>query len=299
MVTMSSSAGHTENLRLARVDMLKLKIKEAGKVRMANFGFPQPPYDRFYSWITGMLVMLMELEQQDSLSTWQRLHTYVKICSEGGKGPLAALQAASESSYFSQSGKWLSLCGKFEMMVDVMTPLMKSAPERVNHMIQMFETRENWPEGFANGLGDSIMFNFDVQQPFLVYAMRVIMDELRAKGLYGSAVEELKIVTVPDFKPEWVPRMGLTGHQIRIHTGANRREVSVCSVCAQPASVPFHHCNYCGDSPSFHHGRCCPVLHLQSQNSDEDDTWGNMTAVSARPSNTRRGSASRSPARAG
>ena len=53
--------------QLARVNELKLKIQEASKVRMANFGFPQPPYDRLYSWTTGMIVMIMELEQQESL----------------------------------------------------------------------------------------------------------------------------------------------------------------------------------------------------------------------------------------
>ena len=157
-------------------------------------------------------------------------------------------------------------------------------------MIYKFETREHRPH---------IMFDFDAQQPFLVYAMKVIMDELRAKGLYRSAVEELRIVTVPDFRPKWVPKMGLTGHSISAPDGANRREISVCSVCAQPANVPFHHCNHCGESPSFHHGRCCPVLNNRYQNSDEDNAWGNMTAVSAGPSNSRRGSVSRSPARAG
>ena len=32
----------------------------------------------------------------------------------------------------------------------------------------------------------------------------------------------------------------------------------VCSVCLQPADVPFRSCRRCGDKPSFHHGGCCP-----------------------------------------
>ena len=31
-----------------------------------------------------------------------------------------------------------------------------------------------------------------------------------------------------------------------------------CCICGKFARVPFAKCNYCGDSPSYHHGRCCP-----------------------------------------
>jgi hypothetical protein len=31
-----------------------------------------------------------------------------------------------------------------------------------------------------------------------------------------------------------------------------------CCICGKFARVPFARCNYCGDSPSYHHGRCCP-----------------------------------------
>ena len=31
-----------------------------------------------------------------------------------------------------------------------------------------------------------------------------------------------------------------------------------CCICGQFAKVPFDRCNYCGDTPSYHHGRCCP-----------------------------------------
>ena len=35
------------------------------------------------------------------------------------------------------------------------------------------------------------------------------------------------------------------------------RSAQICSVCGAFARVPFPNCNYCGISPSYHHGRCC------------------------------------------
>ena len=32
-----------------------------------------------------------------------------------------------------------------------------------------------------------------------------------------------------------------------------------CRVCGGFARVPFAVCNFCGDRPSWHHGRCCPA----------------------------------------
>ncbi len=33
---------------------------------------------------------------------------------------------------------------------------------------------------------------------------------------------------------------------------------SYCCICGKFARVPFARCSYCWDSPSYHHGRCCP-----------------------------------------
>ena len=32
-----------------------------------------------------------------------------------------------------------------------------------------------------------------------------------------------------------------------------------CSICGEFARVPFRYCRFCGNSPSWHHGRCCPA----------------------------------------
>ena len=34
---------------------------------------------------------------------------------------------------------------------------------------------------------------------------------------------------------------------------------SRCFICGEFARVPYRYCWFCGDSPSWHHGRCCPV----------------------------------------
>ena len=31
-----------------------------------------------------------------------------------------------------------------------------------------------------------------------------------------------------------------------------------CCICGRFARLPFAWCNHCGDTPSYHHGRCCP-----------------------------------------
>ena len=275
--------------------MLKIKTKEAGKVRMARFGFPQPPYDRLYSWVTGMLVMLAELEFQEYSDACQQVHSFLANCVRKGKDPIASSKKAVESPVLAPSGKWTGLCGKFEMMLDTMTPVMTAEPEIIRNMIYIFEINE------ISGVNEDhcIEYDFDPKQSFLAFTMKVIMDDLRAKGLYGSAVEELRIVTVPDFKPKWVPIMGLNGHAIRDPDRADRGRLSRCSVCAQPANVPYHMCRLCGESPTYHHGRCCPGVSSRNQRLDEDDPWGNMVAISSEPPNRGRGSASRSPPRAG
>ena len=33
---------------------------------------------------------------------------------------------------------------------------------------------------------------------------------------------------------------------------------NVCEICGEYGRVPFRWCSFCGDSPSWHHGRCCP-----------------------------------------
>ena len=108
---------------------------------MEKFGFPQPPYDRFYSWITGMLVMLTELENQEYMESRRSVHALIKGRINDGQSPLAVLKIVFESSLLSPGGKWTSLCGKFEMMLDVMTPLMKAEPNSINHLIYKFETQ--------------------------------------------------------------------------------------------------------------------------------------------------------------
>ena len=102
--------------------------------------------------------MIVEREEQGRAEVWRRLQSYMKIRSEQGQGPTAALHSASQSPYFSQSGKLTSLCGQFELLMDVMTPLMNASPEEANNLIRKFDIKENWPQGFANGLGDTIMF---------------------------------------------------------------------------------------------------------------------------------------------
>ena len=44
-----------------------------------------------------------------------------------------------------------------------------------------------------------------------------------------------------------------------------------CSICWRYARVPFRWCSFCGDSPSWHHGRCCPDFDPDREDVGEDE----------------------------
>jgi hypothetical protein len=288
----------------ARVAELKFKVQEANRTRMANFKFPQPAYDRLYAWIIGMVILAIELEQKEKEEGWEQLQRYVDMrlanSNKHRDDMKNYIDTASEFAYFSQKEKWSSLIGKLEMMLDVITQFMQETPERVRYFFPKFNVKENWPKfkeedcfgdfyrhnGLINSgkLEDTIEYEVDKQQPYLLQSLRVLMQELHAKNIYKTAVEELRLVTVPSFKPKWTPKMGRNGYFIRNDIGPDRGQLSVCAICLQPANVPFHHCNFCKESPSFHHGRCCPMVTFKTQEVDkrEEDVWGSISARSAK-----------------
>ena len=52
-------------------------------------------------------------------------------------------------------------------------------------------------------------------------------------------------------------RHTLRGQRRHNRLGSPLGEHRLCSVCAEPADIPFDHCRFCNDRPSMHHGRCC------------------------------------------
>ena len=46
--------------------------------------------------------------------------------------------------------------------------------------------------------------------------------------------------------------------EVRVR-GPGNYPPNTCRICGDYARVPFARCNFCGDAPSFHHGRCCPM----------------------------------------
>ena len=51
----------------------------------------------------------------------------------------------------------------------------------------------------------------------------------------------------------------------------------LCCLCGEFARVPFAKCNYCGETPSYHHGRCCP--HKPSGEASGGASSGGKTPV--------------------
>jgi hypothetical protein len=44
-----------------------------------------------------------------------------------------------------------------------------------------------------------------------------------------------------------------------------------CCYCGIPAFIPYADCNFCGDQPSYHHGRCCPNRSAQPEFSSTEE----------------------------
>ena len=64
---------------------------------------------------------------------------------------------------------------------------------------------------------------------------------------------------------------GEYGYGVEAEAAANQRHEALlarhgidppadtfCMICREFGRVPYAECWYCGDSPSWHHGRCCP-----------------------------------------
>ena len=273
------SANHNQT----RIGEIKSKIEESNVIRKNTFRFPQPAYDRFYSWIIAMTVMIVELEEQEYREDWKRLQHYVEISHADGIPPAVSLEQASESTYFSRSGQWAGLIGKMEMLLDTLTALLQTIPEKMPSIIRKFEVNVKIISTVHKAL---IEYDLGPGQQCLTMSINLLMEELRKRNLYKTAIEELKLMTVPGFGQQWTPRMGTKGQYVQNNSDPCRRHFSICAICQGPAQVPYDRCRHCGESPSFHHGRCCPALtSATSDNADnESDVWGKMTAISAQSS---------------
>ena len=64
-------------------------------------------------------------------------------------------------------------------------------------------------------------------------------------------------------------------HDDAVNDGAERNNTATtneqrCSICHGWAGVPFGDCWFCGQAPSWHHGRCCP-------DRPQSGTWFELT----------------------
>ena len=47
-----------------------------------------------------------------------------------------------------------------------------------------------------------------------------------------------------------------------------------CEFCWMEGGTPFNLCRYCGDAPSWHHGRCCPLKPFRGDWCEYCQEWG-------------------------
>jgi hypothetical protein len=173
-----------------------------------------------------------------------------------------------------KQGKWPGLCARLSLLLDAFSKVEGSDRLQV---VKQFHVERYVPSPAHEGVESSehecifiqtvnqsrapleiIKFKFLHTEAFLHEAFLIVFTEIEEKGLMGQAVIEVKLVTVPEITQEWTPRMGTEGRLMDNPSTPAAAQLNVCSICSQRADVPFFRCNFCGDSPSFHHGRCCP-----------------------------------------
>ena len=52
-----------------------------------------------------------------------------------------------------------------------------------------------------------------------------------------------------------------------------------CTDAINPQTFPYKNCSGCGASPSYHHGRCCPLKKLQKRQNLQKGRWEHNHSV--------------------
>ena len=93
--------------------------------------------------------------------------------------------------------------------------------------------------------------------PFLASAFSMAWVHIRDNDMENVALWTLRRVTVRHIPVQWI-REDRCGDETYAVTAALHERSDQCDVCRCYAELPFASCYFCGDTPSWHHGRCCP-----------------------------------------
>jgi hypothetical protein len=243
------------------------KVDKASEIRRGRFTFPQPAFDRLHAWLMSMTIIVAELsndEEDECDKTWFEATKNFEAFRKWSQLPPAERKPH----------RWSGLLARLGLLMDAFSKVDNIDRLQV---VQQFHVERYVPSPVRDDMESSIhecifiqtvnrsrtpleiiKFKFSNTEAFLHEAFLIVLAEVEEKGLMGQAVTEAKLVTVPEITQEWIPRMGIKGRLVSDQSASERSQSSICNLCLQYANVPFFKCNFCGDSPSFHHGRCCP-----------------------------------------
>ena len=162
---------------------------------------------------------------------------------------------------------WVGLLYELELLQSGLTRMLLS--DHVN-AAEIFEVESiiTFP---WNSKRDSVMTEIEVIRasfpaPFLASAWEITWNHIKTSNIEPIAILELKKVTVHKIPGQWI-REDRNGDSTFAVTRLLTHRSDQCDVCRKTCGVPFSRCWYCGDSPSYHHGRCCPSLQEQPTSS--------------------------------
>jgi len=158
----------------------------------------------------------------------------------------------------SKASFWVGLLYELELLRAGFTRMLLS--DQVN-AAEMFEVESiiTFPwDNDRNEVGTEVeVIRASFPSPFLAAAWEITWNHIKISNIEPIAILELKRVTVHKIPGQWI-REDRNGDSTFAVTRLLTHRFNQCDVCRRSCGIPFPKCWFCGESPSYHHGRCCP-----------------------------------------
>ena len=207
----------------------------------------QTASDCFHSCLLNMTSLVQELRAVEKLEHQDKFTLY-------HESPQRSLIVPGMLS-----SKWSELMHQLQVLqMSFIQMLFADQLESVKHF--EIAVREV-PTRNADGVIEQVEIEYvkaSFKEPFLRSAFAFICGDIEVTGLATFSMIEIKKVTVEKIPVSWIREDRLPWNGLFAVTSQLHDRWDGCEVCQGPAKTPFKECWCCGDSPSFHHGRCCP-----------------------------------------
>ena len=216
----------------------------------------QTPSDRFHRWLVNMSDIVRDFRVEE-LMAWN--------------ANLAALLARPSDKTLklrvTKASFWVGLLYELELLQSSFTRMLLSDQMNAAEIFEVesiitfpLDTNRNEVMTEVEVIRASFPF------PFLASAWEITWNHIKISNIEPIAILELKRVTVHKIPGQWI-REDRNGDSTFAVTRLLTHRSEQCNVCRRSCGVPFARCWYCGESPSYHHGRCCPSLQQQPPSS--------------------------------